>query len=78
MEEKESEPENIRSNSNPAFTSIAGILKYQDQYSLNRHTAAALVIARRGYGIMEIVRVRLEPLEKDRLNLAAAIAEKNL
>jgi IS605 OrfB family transposase len=55
---------------NPAFTSIAGILKYQDQYSLNRHTAAALIIARRGYGIMETVRVRLEPLEKDRLNLA--------
>jgi IS605 OrfB family transposase len=55
---------------NPAFTSITGILKYQDQYSLNRHTAAALIIARRGYGIMERVRVRLEPLEKDRLNLA--------
>ena len=55
---------------NPAFTSIAGILKYQNQYSLNRHTAAALVIARRGYGIMEKIRVRLEPLEKDRLNLA--------
>ena len=55
---------------NPAFTSIAGILKYQDQYSLNRHTAAALIIARRGFGIMERVRVRLEPLEKDRLNLA--------
>ena len=55
---------------NPAFTSVAGILKYQDQYSLNRHTAAALVIARRGFGIMEKIRVRLEPLEKDRLNLA--------
>jgi IS605 OrfB family transposase len=55
---------------NPAFTSIAGILKYQDQYSLNRHTAAALIIARRGYGIMERVRVRLEPLENAKLNLA--------
>lgn len=55
---------------NPAFTSITGILKYQEQYSLNRHTAAALVIARRGYGIMEKIRVKLEPLEKDRLNLA--------
>jgi IS605 OrfB family transposase len=55
---------------NPAFTSITGILKYQEQYSLNRHTAAALVIARRGYGLMEKIRVRLEPLEKDRLNLA--------
>jgi IS605 OrfB family transposase len=55
---------------NPAFTSIAGILKYQNQYSLNRHTASALVIARRGYGIMERVRVRLEPLENAKLNLA--------
>jgi IS605 OrfB family transposase len=55
---------------NPAFTSITGILKYQEQYSLNRHTAAALVIARRGYGLMEKIRVKLEPLEKDRLNLA--------
>ena len=55
---------------NPAFTSIAGILKYQEQYSLNRHTAAALVIARRGLGIMEQIRVRLEPGENEKLNLA--------
>ena len=55
---------------NPAFTSKIGILKYQNQYSLNRHTAAALVIARRGLGIMEQIRVRLEPLKKDMLNLA--------
>ena len=55
---------------NPAFTSKVGILKYQEQYSLNRHTAAALVIARRGLGIMETIRVRLEPLKKDMLNLA--------
>jgi IS605 OrfB family transposase len=55
---------------NPAFTSKVGILKYQEQYSLNRHIAAALVIGRRGLGIMEILRVRLEPLKKDMLNLA--------
>jgi len=55
---------------NPAFTSKVGILKYQEQYSLNRHTAAALVIGRRGMGIMETLRVRLEPLKKDMLNLA--------
>jgi IS605 OrfB family transposase len=55
---------------NPAFTSIAGILKYQSLYSLNRHTAAALIIARRGYGIMELVRVRVEPLKNAKLNLA--------
>jgi len=45
-------------------------LKYQEQYSLNRHTAAALVIGRRGMGIMETLRVRLEPLKKGMLNLA--------
>jgi IS605 OrfB family transposase len=37
----------------PAFTSILGNLKYKDMYSLNRHTAAALVIARRGMNIKE-------------------------
>lgn len=38
---------------NPAFTSVLGKLKYQDMYSLNTHTAAALVIARRGQGYLE-------------------------
>ena len=38
---------------NPAFTSVLGILKFEDMYSLNRHTAAALVIGRRGMGIRE-------------------------
>jgi len=55
---------------NPAFTSIAGILKYQEQYSLNRHTAAALVIGRRGIGIMEKVKVKVELGENKKLNLA--------
>ena len=55
---------------NPAFTSIAGILKYQDMYSLNRHTAAALVIARRGMAICEKIRVRRTPAENKKLNLA--------
>jgi IS605 OrfB family transposase len=54
---------------NPAFTSIAGILKYQDTYSLNRHTAAALVIARRGMGLRERVKVKLTELEKSTVNL---------
>jgi hypothetical protein len=54
----------------PAFTSIVGILKYQEQYSLNRHTAAAFVIGRRGLGIVEKIRVRLEPLKNEKLNLA--------
>jgi IS605 OrfB family transposase len=55
---------------NPAFTSIAGILKYQEQYSLNRHTAAAFIIGRLGLGIKEKIRVRLDSAEKDKLNLA--------
>ena len=38
---------------NPAFTSVLGSLKYMDAKSLNRHTAAALVIARRGMGFKE-------------------------
>lgn len=35
------------------YTSVLGILKYQDMYSLNRHTAAAMIIARRGMRIRE-------------------------
>jgi len=42
---------------NPAFTSVIGNLKYADPLSLNRHTAAALVIARVGLGLKEVVRV---------------------
>ena len=38
---------------NPAFTSMLGLLKYRKMYSLNRHTAAALVIGRRGMNIKE-------------------------
>lgn len=34
----------------PAFTSVIGILKYQHQYGLSNHQAAAYVIARRGLG----------------------------
>ena len=36
-----------------AYTSILGLIKYSDMYSLNRHTAASLIIARRGMGILE-------------------------
>jgi len=35
----------------PPFTSVIGILKYQQQYGLSNHEAAAYVIARRGLGI---------------------------
>lgn len=37
----------------PAFTSVLGNLKHAAMYSLNRHTAAALVIGRRGMGLLE-------------------------
>jgi len=36
---------------------------------LNRHTAAALVIGRRGMGIMERVKVKVELGENKKLNL---------
>ena len=61
---------------NPAFTSILGLLKYKDMYSLNRHTSAALVIARRGMGIKEKQTFSVkektdkkEKSDKDKLNL---------
>lgn len=34
----------------PPFTSVIGILKYQQQYGLSNHEAAAYMIARRGIG----------------------------
>jgi len=39
----------------PAYTSKIGALKYAPQYNLSRHTAAAMVIARRGMGFRERV-----------------------
>jgi IS605 OrfB family transposase len=38
---------------NPAYTSIIGRYKYQKQFGLSVHQAAAMVIARRGYGFKE-------------------------
>ena len=37
----------------PAFTSVLGDLKYKKMYSMPIHCAAAMVIARRGMGIVE-------------------------
>jgi IS605 OrfB family transposase len=56
----------------PAFTSILGNLKYAEPYSLNRHTAAALVIGRRGMGLLERqdFTVTQEDDENAKLNLA--------
>ena len=38
-------------NVHPAYTSLIGRLKYQQQYHISVHQSAALVIARRGLGI---------------------------
>ena len=40
---------------NPAYTSIIGKYKYQKQFGLTVHQAAAMVIARRGYKFKEIL-----------------------
>jgi len=55
----------------PAFTSVLGQLKYQKMYSLNRHTSAALVIARRGLNLKEREDFKVTPdlKKKDKLNL---------
>jgi len=55
----------------PAFTSILGNLKYANSFSLNRHTAAALVIGRRGMGLLERqdFTVTQEEYENAKLNL---------
>lgn len=57
---------------NPAFTSIIGILKYAKPLSLNRHTAAAFVIARKGQGFKESVKVVLSrSRSKEKVKLEA-------
>jgi len=57
---------------NPAFTSVIGDIKYAEQYGrLNRHTAAALVIARLGLGLKEVVRVGHVVSKKGRVTLEA-------
>jgi IS605 OrfB family transposase len=55
----------------PAFTSILGQLKYQSMYSLNRHTSAGLVIARRGMDLKEREDFKVTPdlKKKDKLHL---------
>jgi IS605 OrfB family transposase len=37
----------------PAFTSVLGSLHYKPMYSLNRHTAAAIILGRRALGFLE-------------------------
>ena len=54
---------------NPAFTSVSGMVKYQRMYSLSRHSAAGLVIVRRGMGIVERDAFTVENSTKTALNL---------
>lgn len=39
----------------PSYTSMIGALKYSPQFSLSRHVAAAIMIARRGFNFKEKV-----------------------
>ena len=50
------------------YTSILGIAKYKKMYTLNRHTAAALLIGRRAMGIVR---------ERENFQLLVRISKKN-
>ncbi|MCL1935029.1 MAG: IS200/IS605 family accessory protein TnpB-related protein [Defluviitaleaceae bacterium] len=49
---------------NPAYTSLLGIINYQEKYSLNRHTASAVAIGRRGMGFKERLTASTTPITK--------------
>ena len=52
----------------PAFTSVIGILKYQQQYGLSNHEAAAYVIGRRALGLdyEKVPRILVDKFVKDK------------
>ncbi|WP_457635904.1 IS200/IS605 family accessory protein TnpB-related protein [Persephonella sp.] len=58
---------------NPAYTSIIGMLKYAPQYSLDKDTAGAYVIARKGLGFKEELPKHYENLISDEEYLEYAI-----
>jgi len=58
---------------NPAYTSIIGILKYAPQYSLNKDTAGALVIARKTLRLKEELPKNYKKLITDKEYLQYAI-----
>ncbi|WP_297452610.1 IS200/IS605 family accessory protein TnpB-related protein [Persephonella sp.] len=58
---------------NPAYTSIIGMLKYAPQYSLDKDTAGAFVIARKGLGFKEELPKHYENLISDEEYLQHAI-----
>jgi len=61
---------------NPAFTSVLGNLKYRKMYSLNSHTAAALVIARRGQGVKEKLNFKINKVKSRKTKKSKTISEK--
>ena len=58
---------------NPAYTSIIGMLKYAPQYNLDKDTAGAFVVARRGLGFEEELPKHYENLISDEEYLEYAI-----
>ena len=59
---------------NPAYTSIIGKLKYAPLYNIDKDTAGAYVIARRGLGFKERLPKKYKDLLKDAEFLSYAIA----
>jgi len=60
---------------NPAYTSIIGKLKYAPLYNIDKDTAGAYVIARRGLGFKERLPKSYKELLKDKDFLSYAIAK---
>jgi len=60
---------------NPAYTSIIGKLKYAPLYNIDKDTAGAYVIARRGLGFKESLPKNYKELLKDAEFLSYAIAK---
>jgi IS605 OrfB family transposase len=59
---------------NPAYTSIIGKLKYAPLYNIDKDTAGAYVIARRGLGFKERLPKNYQKLLKDREFLSYSVA----
>jgi IS605 OrfB family transposase len=60
---------------NPAYTSIIGKLKYAPLYNIDKDTAGAYVIARRGLGFRELMPKNYKELLKDTEFLSYTIAK---
>jgi len=60
---------------NPAYTSIIGKLKYAPLYNIDKDTAGAYVIARRGLGFKERLPKNYQKLLKDKEFLSYSVAK---